>query len=139
MLQICRNRAEKVICALALMLLLAAAACSQGGPKQLELAVQVEGGRMAPHILQAHQGDNLILTINSKESGELHVHGYDLEVPVEAGKPAELRMTAEATGRFKITFHATEVAGHSHDPASTGTPPAEEEEKEIGYLEVQPR
>jgi FtsP/CotA-like multicopper oxidase with cupredoxin domain len=89
---------------------------------------------MTPSVVQAKQGDTVTLKIQAHEPGELHLHGYDIEKELVAGQVTEMQFTADATGRFKLTFHA-HASGHQTPPG--GAP--EEEEKEVGFLEVLPR
>ena len=39
------------------------------------------------------------------EHDEVHVHGYDLYLDLEAGEPAELRFTADIPGVFEAELH----------------------------------
>ncbi len=114
--------------------MLLAAACASGGPKHVEVAVKLEETGMTPSVVRAKQGDTVTLKFQANETGNLHLHGYDIEKEVVFGGVTDLEFTATATGRFKITFHA-HASGHQTPPG--GTP--EEKEKEVGFLEVLPR
>ena len=57
------------------------------------------------------------LKLTSDAAGDLHLHGYRLEVQLTPGAPAELAFTAFATGRFRFEWHAendTAKAGDHH-------------------------
>lgn len=71
------------------------------------------------------EGEVVALRWISDEPVELHVHGYDLKLRLEAGKPAILEVEAFATGRFPIMSHGWGAGGHGHDA--------------LTYLEVHPR
>jgi len=71
------------------------------------------------------EGDLVELVWTSDEATELHLHGYDLELQVRPGEPADMVVEAHATGRFPITSHGWGEAGHGHDA--------------LIYLEVYPR
>ncbi len=118
--------------------MLLGAACASGGPKHVEVSVQLVETGMTPKVVQAKQGDMVMLKFQAHQPGEVHLHGYDIEKEVTAGAVTELEFTADATGRFKITFHAGGV-GHEPPPGATPVPAAVEEEKAVGYLEVLPR
>ena len=135
--------------------LTAVAACGGGGPEDLEIAVKLEGDKLNPETIQVGQRDTVTLKIETDKPGEIHLHGYDIEKDLEAGQVTELIFVAGATGRFRITFHAAEEEHQSHDGETPepnaaghdGTPEPsegadhqdEEEELDIGFLEVLPR
>ena len=141
-----------VLCAI---LLLAVAACGSSGPEELEIPVKLIGDQLDPETIQVAQGDSVTLMIEVEEPGEFHLHGYDIEQDIEPGEAAELFFIADATGRFRITFHAAEEQLQSHDgeqpgpdaagqngtPESPGTEDDHDEggEVDIGFLEVRPR
>jgi hypothetical protein len=115
-------------------LLLLSAACASNAPEELDIPVTLEGGRLNPETIQVGQGDTVTLRIEADELGELHLHGYDIETEVGEGMVTALTFVADATGRFRITFHS-HSQGHSEGPAGQ----AEEEEMDVGFLEVRPR
>lgn len=92
------------------VLLFLVAACGGGGPEQLTIPIKLEHGSLSPGTIQVKQGDTLTLKIETEESGELHLHGYDIEMELEAGAPADFLLEADVTGRYKITFHASDHA-----------------------------
>ena len=124
----------------ALLASVALAACGGGGPQAVEVAVEVGEETMSPETVRVNQGDTVTLKINAEEPGEFHLHGYDLELDVEAAEVSDMVFVADATGRFRITFHHQEE-GDEHKPGAEGATEAkhdEEEEKDIGFLEVLP-
>ena len=129
--------------ALSTMLLLSVTACGGGGPEELEIPVKLTGGRLDPETIQVGQGDTVTLMIGVDEPGQIHLHGYDIEKDVEPGEIAKLLFVADATGRFKITYHpsgdehgSSHNGGHSHDGPGQDE---EGEEVDVGFLEVLPR
>ena len=116
--------------------LLLAVACGTSGPAHLEVPLTLGEGGLTPHVIQAKQGDMVMLKIEAHEAGQLHLHGYDIEQELAAGGVTQMQFTADATGRFKFTFHGKED-GHQAPPGATPAP--EDEEKEVGFLEVLPR
>lgn len=69
--------------------------------------------------LQVNEGDQVTINVTSDEADELHVHGYDKSVDLEASKSAQLMFSANLTGRFPYEL--------------------ENSKTEIGALEVQPK
>lgn len=69
--------------------------------------------------LKATEGDEIIFSVASDISEELHLHGYDKHVDLEKGKTVQLKFTADKTGRFPFEL--------------------EEDKIELGALEVQPK
>ncbi len=144
-----------IILASLALALTAVAACGGGGPEDLEIAVKLEGDKLSPKTIQVGQGDTVTLKIEPDSPGEIHLHGYDIEKDLEAGQVTELIFVADATGRFRITFHAAEEEHQSHNGETPepdaaghdGTPEPPEgadhqdegEEVDIGFLEVLPR
>jgi len=123
-------------------------ACGTGlEPQDREFHVRIEHGRLDidPAVISVGQGDDVTIRIDGDEHGTLHLHGYDLEVSVGPGESGKLAFAADATGRFKMTFHAESAnegraeggdGGHSE-----GEDDHEDDQPEIdlGVLEVQPR
>ena len=128
--------------ALITMLLLALVACGGGGPEELEIPVKLTGAKLDPETIKVGQGDTVTLMIGVDVPGQIHLHGYDIEKDVEPGETAELLLVADATGRFKITYHpsgddkSSHNGGHSHDGPGQDE---EGEEVDVGFLEVRPR
>jgi len=104
-----------------LVLPLLLAACGGGGPQERSFNINIADGKpvAGPTMFRVKQGDTVTFNISSNTAGELHLHGYDLEVELDPGKTVTLSLTANATGRFLFEVEQTEV--------------------EIGFLEVQPR
>jgi heme/copper-type cytochrome/quinol oxidase subunit 2 len=83
--------------------------------------IVVQGGRRIsePAVLKVHQGEDVKFRITSDVADELHLHGYNLHVPLSPGRGAVLQFTAKLTGRFTYELHKSG--------------------KELGALEVYPR
>ena len=111
------------------------AACDGGQPQDLDVLVRLGEARLNPSKIRVKQGDRVTLKIDSQQAGEVHLHGYDLKVDVEAGEAVDLLVPADITGRFRITFHQQEE-DHYDDQAVHDD---EEGELEVGELEVSPR
>ena len=48
------------------------------------------------------QGRKVVIVVRTELSDHVHLHGYDLMADVGPGKPATIRFTATAPGRFEV-------------------------------------
>ena len=48
------------------------------------------------------QGRKVVIVVRTELADHVHLHGYDLMADVGPGKPATIRFTATAPGRFEI-------------------------------------
>jgi hypothetical protein len=68
-------------------------------------------------LIRVMQGDLVKLRWSADRATILHLHGYDIEMTVNAGTVAEMSFTAHATGRFPVSVHVPQAGGgHAHDP-----------------------
>ncbi len=76
------------------------------------VVVSLIGGKATPNgdRLTVAKGTILRLEITSDHDDEVHVHGYDIEIPVKAGATVNKDITLDQVGRFEI---------ESHEPALT--------------------
>ena len=118
-----------------------AAACIGSAPEVVEISVNVTGEAMEPGTIRVKQDDMVTLKIDAEESGEFHLHGYDIEQDIDEDEVGDLYFIADATGRFRITFHHTGDAEAKKDDkeGDHGHDDEEGEEVDIGFLEVGPR
>ena len=113
-----------LVAAVALMNLILAVACSSSDPEALDLPITIKSGVMDPETIKVKQGDMVTLKILADEGGEFHLHTYDIESAIPADQETDFYFVAEATGRFKITYHSrsndTHGSGMHHDDGSHG-------------------
>ena len=108
-------------------------ACGGSAPEAVEIPVNVKGEAMDPGTIRVKQGDMVTLKIKAEESGEFHLHGYEIEQDINEDEVTDLYFVADATGRYRITFHHSEEAedekegDHGHDG---------EEEEGTGHGEI---
>jgi len=121
---------------LGIILILAAAACGGEDPKELAIPVHLKNKALAPDTITVKNGDTVTLQIDSDEAGGLHIHGYDIEKALQARQINELTFVANTEGRFIITFHRTEAISGAEEEHHGE---ANEEELQVGVLEVHPR
>ncbi len=71
------------------------------------IAATVADGKINPstQTIKAKQGQKVMVTVTSDEADELHIHGYDKEVELQAGKPGSVTFTADTKGTFEIETH----------------------------------
>ncbi len=97
-------------------LILAAAACvpqsdlpSDCESGQVERSATLTDAGLDPDTIAVCTGQEVTLTITVERAGELHLHGYDDQVPeqeVAVGDVAELSFTASHAGQFPLELHA---------------------------------
>jgi hypothetical protein len=84
---------------------------STGGTKTVENEAEAEivfrndkvvGGVQE---IRADGGDTVFIVVESDESAEIHVHGYDREAEVEAGQKSQVSFTADLEGVFEVELH----------------------------------
>ena len=124
--------------AVGLIAMVAAAACGGGDPEELNLEIRIEKGVMSPETIKVKQGDMVTLKIQADEGGEFHLHTYDIEADIPATSETDFFFVANATGRFKITYHPQEEGEHDEEEGEHEDED-EDGEIEVGFLEVQPR
>ena len=131
-----------LLLAVGLIAIIAGAACSGGDPQELDIEVRIDHGVMNPETIEVIQGDMVTLKILANEGGEFHLHTYDIEMDIEAGSETDFFFVAEATGRFKITYHPQGESEHNEEEKEREKEHDQQDETreiEVGFLEVQPR
>nr|WP_093608842.1 hypothetical protein [Streptomyces indicus] len=73
------------------------------------LKITIDGKQVdpAPGRIEVKKGDRIRLTVTSDRADTLHVHGYDKEADLAAGRPASLTFTADRTGLFEVETHGS--------------------------------
>jgi len=126
------NRFLRALRFLGLLLCLAPytlASAAQIPAQTFELTVPRSAAPVKPRVLRVEKDDLVRLRVTSEVAGEIHLHGYRLELKLTPGTPGELQFKARATGRFRIEWHS---AGAAEKPESHHSPP-------LAILEVRPR
>ncbi len=105
-------------------LLIIACSNSEGGSdntaSKIEVSVEKVGDTLNPRDIKVKHKQDVTIKIKSDVDGTFHIHGYNLEKDLKSGEKAEIRLVADATGRFPIGFHASDSKsqdnhGHDHD------------------------
>ncbi|MFB6817753.1 hypothetical protein ACFCV8_24730 [Streptomyces sp. NPDC056347] len=71
------------------------------------VTVEVAGGRVspAPGRTEVEKGTTVELRVRSDRADTLHVHGYDKEARLPAGKTVTVTFTADRSGLFEVETH----------------------------------
>jgi SHS2 domain-containing protein len=79
--------------------------------KAVEITVSVSDGKVQPkpHRVDVPLGSQVRLQVTSDVDDELHVHGYDIEETLEAGRTTMVDFTADQQGVFEVETHETEL------------------------------
>ncbi len=95
------------LCVIALPLLLACGttAPTHGDGAPIVMDISQRSTTLTREDLQVKQGDTVSLRFTADESGEVHLHGYDLTSPVSPEQPGTLNFEASTAGAFAINFH----------------------------------
>lgn len=97
--------------------------------KIFELTIPRGGATAKPRVLAVDKDDVVRLRVTSEEAGEIHLHGYRIEMKVSPGAPHELGFKARATGRYRIEWH----------PADEGAKKSDHHSPPVATLVVQPK
>lgn len=75
------------------------------------ITVSVAGGKVTgpKGRVKVEKGSTVQIVITSDKADEGHLHGYDKEVPLEAGKPAQITFKATLAGIFDLELHKSET------------------------------
>ena len=74
---------------------------------EAEASIVFRNGRALGGVkeIDAEGGDSIFIVIDSDESADIHVHGYEVEAPVDAGEKAQVAFTADLEGVFEVELH----------------------------------
>lgn len=72
-------------------------------------AIRVRAGRPVGGVkrIRVKSGRTVRLAVTADAPEEIHVHGYDIEEELTAGRAANLRFPAELEGIFEIELHGS--------------------------------
>ena len=63
----------------------------------------------APSTVDLAVGETITLTVTSDHATVLHIHGFDIEKPLVAGKPLSVRLTGSQPGLYDVETHEPEL------------------------------
>jgi hypothetical protein len=75
--------------------------------------IRIKGGKPVGGVadIKVTKGEHVRIVVSSGAHDDIHLHGYDIEKPVEPGQPAQFNFTANIEGIFEIESHVAEDAG----------------------------
>jgi hypothetical protein len=75
--------------------------------------IRIKGGQPVGGVqdIKVKKGEHVRIVVSSDAHDDIHLHGYDIEKPVEPGQPAQFNFTANIEGIFEIESHVAEDAG----------------------------
>ena len=84
---------------------------SADAAKVVEVTASVRDGKATPkpRRVQVPVGSTVRLQVTSDVDDEVHVHGFDVEEPLAAGRPTTIELHAEQPGLFEVETHETEL------------------------------
>jgi hypothetical protein len=77
-------------------------------PTATVIEVSVANGQVSPspdRRVEVARGDTVRIVITSDQPDEVHVHGYDLEEEIGAGRPTAVEFVADQPGSFEVELH----------------------------------
>jgi FtsP/CotA-like multicopper oxidase with cupredoxin domain len=84
-------------------------------PEPQVTRIRIEDGQVvgAPADISVNKGDEVRIVVTADAPDDIHLHGYDIEKPVEPGQPARFKFTADLEGIFELESHVAEDAGRN--------------------------
>jgi ABC-type glycerol-3-phosphate transport system substrate-binding protein len=78
-----------------------------GEQADVTINVTVANGKVNPSgtSIKVKAGQTVLVTAVSDAADEVHIHGYNKELPLTPGKPASVKFTADMKGTFEIETH----------------------------------
>jgi len=82
-----------------------------GTEQAVEISVAVTDGMVEPkpRRVEVAKDSQVRLIVTSDVDDELHVHGYEVEAELEAGRPTTVELVADQTGIFEVETHESEL------------------------------
>ena len=87
------------------------AASTEETEKVVEISVAVTDGnvRPKPRRVEVDRDSQVRLLVTSDVDDELHVHGFDIAEPLEAGRTTTVELVADQSGIFEVETHESEL------------------------------
>lgn len=78
----------------------------------IEVSVAVRDGKVRPATrrVEVEKDTRVRLLVTSDVDDEVHVHGYDIEETLEAGRTTTIEFVVDQSGVFEVETHETELA-----------------------------
>ena len=121
-------RASTIHCLLFCVLAAAGAFAADSVQKTFSLTISHGTLPAQQRVLRVEKDDMVRLRVTGDAPGELHLHGYRLEMKITPASESEISFKAHATGRYRIEWHP---AGETSKGDHHGPP--------LARLEVRPK
>ena len=117
------------------------ASCTDSEPQNrtFQLDIQELSLDQGMSVLQVTQGDEVTIVVATDQYISFHLHGYDIRQVAKPNEPATLRLTANATGTFPFTIHASASGDEDREKHAGKHEHRDNEEITLGRIEVHPR
>jgi hypothetical protein len=88
--------------------------------------LDIKGGNPVGGVqdFKVKKGDRVTIVVTADAHDDIHIHGVDIEKPVEPGKPTTFKFTADTEGIFDIESHVAEDAGREPQMAKLTVEPS---------------
>lgn len=85
----------------------ATAPATAAAPAARTVRVSYRGGQVSGDTgtVAITRGEAVQIVVTSDVADEVHLHGYDEEAPLPAGRPVTLAFTADIPGEFELELH----------------------------------
>ncbi|NUT95845.1 MAG: hypothetical protein HOY78_27855 [Saccharothrix sp.] len=90
---------------MALLVLVAGCAAEPAESPRGPLVLSLSADSPSPQRVEAVKGQQVEITVTSKASVEVHVHGFDVTGVAAEGKPAVVKFVADRVGTFDVEAH----------------------------------
>ena len=86
-------------------------ATSSEAPDGRTLSVRVKGRQVTPRpsTVDLAVGERLTLTVTADRDNVLHIHGFDVEKDLVAGRPLTVTLTGRQPGTYDVETHEPEL------------------------------
>ena len=80
--------------------------------RTVDIAVTIKDGKVEPppRRVKVAAGEQVHLLVTSDVDDEVHVHGYEVEGELEAGRTTTIEFVADQAGVFEVETHESELA-----------------------------
>jgi hypothetical protein len=71
------------------------------------VTIRVKNGQPVGEVktIELHKGDRIRFRVIADAADAVHLHGYDVEKELVAGKPTTFDLPASIEGRFEVELH----------------------------------
>jgi hypothetical protein len=80
----------------------------EGAAETRAFELSVRDGKLPAEqrVVRVRQGDEVTLRWATDKALTIHLHGYDMEMPLTPAVAVSMRFTARASGRFPVEIHS---------------------------------